>query len=378
MIFRNFLCWVKNAPEQKRILAVGALTRSYLHAGLNDQTRSEAEAALTFMLDDTSIPVRRALAEFVAKEQGAPIHVVSSLICDEDEVALPVLEKSVDVSDLILIDTVAVATIERQCAIAKRAPLTAAVSGALCEVGSVEACGVLLQNEHAHITASSFIRVIERFGEEPIIQTSLLDRGDVPKLVEHDLLREYAGSLKEHPMVKMEGFSEDPEHMVADAKDRVSLAFARKLEGQELGLFVEHLRKRGYLTGLLLLRAAAIGQMSFLEVALSALSKVPQNRICKMLPKPDHTVFAVVLRKATVPARIRPLIVSLLHLWGKKSAPKLSHKGKACLVLETLLDSEEVSELADLGDLHGLLSSIYIEVSRQKAKETAHGMLEAA
>jgi uncharacterized protein (DUF2336 family) len=70
----------------------------------------------------------------------------SGLAADQLEVAAWVVEHSPLLLDADLVDAVATGEPRVQAAIASRASLPASVSAAIAEVGSAEACLVLLEN----------------------------------------------------------------------------------------------------------------------------------------------------------------------------------------------------------------------------------------
>ena len=144
MIVRQFLQWVRNARPGERADATSALARAYLHSDLSADDLAAAEGALIMLLDDPSPLVRRALAEVFASSQKAPVVVVNALAGDQPDVAEPVLSRSPLLLDSDLVDLVATGATETQAAIAARPLLPRPVAAALAEVGSVQACLVLL------------------------------------------------------------------------------------------------------------------------------------------------------------------------------------------------------------------------------------------
>src|SRR5215212_5512493 len=147
MIVRQFLHWLRTAPSGDRAEATSALARAFLYSDLTETDRAAAEGAMIMLLDDPSPLVRRALAEVFAGCEDAPPTVVHALASDQPDVAAPILQRSPLLLDADLVEAVAGGESERQIAIALRAGLPCSVSAALAEVGSAEACLVLLENE---------------------------------------------------------------------------------------------------------------------------------------------------------------------------------------------------------------------------------------
>src|SRR6476620_809173 len=164
MIGRQFVHWVRQAPAGERAEATSALARAYLYSDLSPADRAAAEGAMILLLDDPSPLVRYELADPLAASGDAPAAVVHALINDQPDIATRVLERSPLLLDSDLVDSVAVGGPQIQSAIARREILPCAVSAAIAEVGSAEACLTLIENMSADIAAFSLARIAQRFG----------------------------------------------------------------------------------------------------------------------------------------------------------------------------------------------------------------------
>src|SRR6266581_176766 len=176
MIVRQFLQWQRTASAADRADATTALARGYLYSDLSPDDRAAAEGALIMVLDDPSPLVRTALAQALAFSELAPPPVILALAADQPEVASWVLEYSPLLVDADLVDAVATGRPQAQVAIANRAPLPCAVSAAIAEVGTAEACLVLLENSQAEIAPFSLDRIVARYGHLAAIREAMLAR----------------------------------------------------------------------------------------------------------------------------------------------------------------------------------------------------------
>src|ERR1700721_3379045 len=123
MIVLKFISWIETPPAGERAEATRALARAWLISDLSEDDRTAAEGALLMVLDDPSPLVRRAMAEVFSHSQEAPAAIVQALALDQPSVALPILEYSPLLIDADLVDIVATAGCETQCAIARRVSL---------------------------------------------------------------------------------------------------------------------------------------------------------------------------------------------------------------------------------------------------------------
>ena len=150
-VVRRALAWMRRQPADGRAEAVNALARAFLHCGLPDAVRAEAMLALTSVLDDLSVPVRRALADALAGAVDAPRHIILALACDQSEVARIVLARSPLLEDAELVDCAAIGDAAVQTAIARRAGLGAGVAAAIAEIGEKGAVLALADNLQAEL-----------------------------------------------------------------------------------------------------------------------------------------------------------------------------------------------------------------------------------
>src|SRR5690242_6129150 len=188
MIVRQFLQWVRTASPGQRAEATSALARAYLFSDLSPDDRAAAEGAMIMLLDDPSPLVRQELARVLASSQKAPPAVIQSLAADQPDVAVPVIERSPLFIDADLVDLVATGGPAVQAAIARRMPLQCAVAAALAEVGSPEACLLMIENPDADVALFSIDRIVERFGHVAAIRESLFARDDLPAPTRHALV----------------------------------------------------------------------------------------------------------------------------------------------------------------------------------------------
>src|SRR5579859_7900213 len=146
MIVRRFLQWVRTAPAGERADATGALARAYLYSELSADDLGAAEGAMLMLLDDPSPLVRRSLADALAASPDAPPAIVIALAGDQPQIAAPVYALSPLLVDADLVDAVATGSPVIHAAIASRAALPCSVAAAIAEVGTAEACLLLIEN----------------------------------------------------------------------------------------------------------------------------------------------------------------------------------------------------------------------------------------
>ncbi|WP_108818311.1 DUF2336 domain-containing protein [Pseudovibrio sp. Alg231-02] len=375
MIIKSFLNWVQYAPSGSRAQAAGALVRASLYSELESSEYSEAEAALTFLLDDRDVAVRIALAEAFGAAKIVPSHIISALLVDEDEVALPLLSGATTIPEGELVDLVATGSTQRCVAVASRPEITVGLSAAICEVACEEACVALLANEKAEITPNSMERVVARFGESRDVKDALMSRDDVPLQIRHMMLRRYTEGLGDHPQVLGARNMRAPEQLVADAQDRSTISLAWSASDKELHGLVEHLVVSAQMTSVLLLRSAVTGCFNLLTSSLARLSDYEEDQVFDALATPFGASLRRVLSAAGLPDRTHALFQECIASWQRVENMQIDHWSKSRIVAGDLIALEDELGIEDLGDLQDLLHRLSNEAARESARTRVAEML---
>lgn len=366
MIVQRFLAWAPTAPAAQRAEGAGALARAYLYSGLDVADRQDAEAALTMLLDDPCIDVRRNMSEALAPSYFAPRHIVVALAHDAPEAAVPMLMLSPVLQDGELIELLPIRGEEEQSAIAARGTLSPAVAAAIAEVGGPMACAVLARNPHAEITPGAFGRLTERHGDEPTVRDALLDRTDLPVAERQKLMLILASTLGRAAVSRFSLGEERVRRMTQDACERATLSLANDLPGS-VGPLVSHLRESGQLTTGLVLRALLSGEMDFVEAAFSELTGVSAGRVRTLLRDPVRAGFRALYQDAGFPLSTYAAFREAFEAWSDLQDVGISGPQARRHVAERTL------ALADNGDLGGaaeILKRMAMDAAREQALET--------
>lgn len=283
MIVARFLDWVVTAPSDRRAEAVGLLARAWLYSDLSVDEAEAAEAALTAMLDDPSVRVRRSLAEALGRDPKSPSHIILSLAYDHVEVAEIVLGASPVLLDEDLIDIAAGASSRIQVAIASRAWVSVPVCAAIAEVGSVAACIALCNNYGAEMAAGNLRRIADRHGSDPILRQLVFNRHDCPVGVRQVLVSKIGEALGNLTLVKATIDDDRLSTIMREACDKATVALSANIPDEDVAGLVEHLCMSGQMTPSLLLRALCTGHLRLFEQAVSRLSCLPLKRVTRVL-----------------------------------------------------------------------------------------------
>ena len=372
MLIAQFLDWAEQASAGERADAAFGLARTYLYADLEPYELGEAEQALTILLDDPSALVRRSLAEAFATAVDAPRHLVLALASDQSDVAVIVLERSTLLDDADLIDAVAVGDTLAQSAVARRPRLSAAVAGALAEVGSADAALALCLNGGADLSRFALDRLIARFGRDGRIREAVASRSDLGADIRHGLVMATANALSDF-VVRCQWMSpERAARMVQDAGDRAALSIAA---GEDLGSdeaslrgFAAYLRTAGHLTPALMLRALLSRNLALFEAAICDLSGRDEVRVAGLLRSPSGLGFAALYRSAGLPPNLLPVFrAALAALRGVAPAHEPGGRLDRSTVTRVIRACTSVPR-DDFGRLNALLRRFDVEAARDEVR----------
>lgn len=370
MIVRQFLQWVRSAPAADRAEATGALARAYLYSELSPDDRGAAEGAMLLLLDDPCPLVRRALADVLAASPDAPAAVVYALAGDQLQIAAPVLTLSPLFVDADLVDTVASGCSAIQAAIASRAALPRSVAAAIAEVGTAEACLVLVENHDASIAPFSIDRIADRYGHLGVIREALLARGDVSAAARQTVVTRLSTVLAGFVAGRKWLDADRALRVTREAREKVTVALAAETSEAEVRPLIRHLRESGQLTAGLILRALLSGNITMFEDALAELAEMSVARVSGLIHSSGFGGVRALLDKAGLPASTYPAFKEAIQ--AMREGGFISEPGGAARLkrrmIERVLTSCESAEFGELAPLVTLLHRFATEAARDEAR----------
>ncbi len=369
MIVRDFLQWVRTAPASERAEATSALARAYLYSDLSPDDLAAAEGAMLMLLDDPSPLVRRALADALAASPSAPPAIVIALAADQPQIAAPVYALSPLFVDADLVDAAATGGGTVQAAIASRAGLPQSVAAAIAEVGTAEACLVLVENRNAQITPFSLDRIVERFGHLAAIREALLAREDIPAATRQTLVIKLSETLAGFVAGRSWLGADQAQRIAREACEKATVTIAAETPGTELGPLIRHLRASGQLTAGLILRALLSGNIALFEEALAELTGMPVARVSGLVHDRGTVGLRALFDKAKLPASTYPAFKEAIEamregfLLEPGGATRLKRR-----MIERVLTRCEDADLDELAPLLTLLRRFATEAAREEAR----------
>ena len=301
-IVRRFLAWVQSADADARAQGVSALARAYLYSDLPASLRAEAVLAMTALLDDPAVGVRRSLAEALCRAHDAPRAVILSLAADEPEAAAPVLRYSPVLTDADLVDCVTGGDIAAQTALARRPNLPPRAKAALAETGHVDAVRALVANAEIDCPAELLRCIFARFGDDTSLRDALLERPALPAALRARIAVAAAKDLGLEASQWMAPLR--AERVAREARDQAICTIASSCPLDERAELTRALRAAGALTPALLLRSLLGGERSLFAHALAELSGLPLPRVAAFILEPLGEGFAALAHRVGLKAGV--------------------------------------------------------------------------
>jgi uncharacterized protein (DUF2336 family) len=370
MIVRQFIEWARKARREERAEASGALARAYLYSDLSPDDRAAAEGAMLLLLDDSWPLVRRALADVLAASPDAPGAVVYALANDRPEIAAPVLALSPLFVDADLVDAVAMGTAMVQSAIASRAALPRSVAAAVAEVGTAEACLVLVNNRDADIAPFSLDRIVERYGHLGAIREPLAARADLSVDARQTLVAKIGESLAGYAVGREWLDVDNALRIAREACEKMTFSLTVPTPDAEIRPLILHLRASGQLTAGLILRALLSGKTALFEGALAELADIPVGRVSGFIHGGSLSGVRAVFDRAGLPASTFPAFKEAIE--ALRQGRVVREPGGAARLkrrmIERVLARCQNGEFGDLAPLLTLLHRFATEAAREDAQ----------
>ena len=379
MVIEKFLSWIESANTASRVAATYALARAYLVSPMSLEERCSAEAALTLLLDDPSPKVRQALAEVFSTSAIAPSQIISALSADQIEISSLVILRSPLLTDIDLIDRVALGDGGTQQLVALRPRVSKSVAAAIAEVGCLEACVDLVANSGADIARLSLRRICERHGNDGAFREVLLNDARLPADCRHSLVAQHGYALSELALVRAMMGQVRAERVTKEACIRACLHMVDSVDREEYGAFVEHLRLSGDLTTGFVIRTLTHGKIEFFGAILTALTEETSARVNAMLANGRDSVLKAMFAKSGFSDAVNHILLHGLTTWRAVANGRLDagpQEIARLMMVELEKNRSSIGHAND--DLMALLRGIYLDAMRENSRNHALAIAAAA
>ena len=272
-------------------------------AKLSPEERKIAEDIVRALTRDAAIRVRQALAEQLKESRAVPHDIAIALAHDVDEVSLPVLTRSLVLSDDDLIEIVRSSGASTQAAVAARDHVSVDVANAIVEADEPAALATLVGNDGADLAEETLQKVLDRHGGNDLIKAPMARRAQLPVTVLERLVTAASAGLRDILAKR----NDLPGHLASDlvlnTRERatVSLLSPTSPAAEALQL-AQHLYRSNRLTPSLIIRAICLGDLAFVEAAFAVLADIPVHNARLLIYDAGPLGFKAVYERCRLPA----------------------------------------------------------------------------
>lgn len=321
---------IKATDEDERASAAHKLCRSIDRIDLDDADREAAQKIIRVMANDSAVLVRRALAVTLKSSDLVPRDVARLLAEDVDSIALAIIGSSPVFTDDDLIEIVKAGSAVRQVAVAARPRVSRDVADVLSADGCEQAVRTLASNDNADMSESAMGRVIDRFGSAPEVVAALAYRQVLPLDITERLLSLASEAVRHHLVMRHAVAPETAIRLSTFARERATVDLIdQAATTADIATFVSQLNSRRALTGSLLLRALARGQMTLFEHGLAELASTPHERAWLMVHDAGPLGLKAIYDRAGLPPRLFLAFRAGVDTWRQLSAEGVDTTGEA-------------------------------------------------
>ncbi len=348
------------SPDHRAELA-GKVAVHFDQQQLSVAERKLAEDIIRIMTRDAVVRVRQSLAENLKASPNLPRDIAMTMARDVEAVALPILSVSTVLSESDLIEIVRAGSPTKQSAIAGRPEVSEPLVDALITLADENAVAVLVGNEGAKLDESRLNSVVDRFGDSALVQEPLVKRSALPMTVAERLVTKVSESLQAYLVANHELPAEVAQDLVLKSRERATVSlFSGESDEAAVEKLVAQLAHGGRLTPSLLIRSLCTGDMTFFEVALAYLAKVPLLNARLLIHDGGKLGMKSLYEKAGLPPALLTVVriaVDVAHETpfdgGERDLERHS-----CRMIERILTQYEALEDSDIDYLLNKLGDL--------------------
>ena len=297
------------APEARAEVA------AKLGLDIDNPRMTEKEIALAqdiirVLAKDVAVSVRESLSQSLRKAQRLPKDVALQLAQDVDQVALPVLEDCLVITDDDLLQLVGQesASEAKWTAIAKRPEVSPALADVLVDKGTETVVATLVGNRGAQISDKSLNRAVDRFPESDKVQEPLVKRDKLPVTVAEKLVVRVSEKLKDYLVTHHELSPTMAADMILQSRERATINLVSNSSDVDVEKLVQQLYRNKRLTASLVLRALCMGDVPFFEAALAVMANVPLVNARILIHDAGRLGMKSLYDKSGLPPRLLPAV----------------------------------------------------------------------
>lgn len=299
----------QDSSPGSRAEVAGTVGRALDVGSLAESERRLATEIVRRLAVDVERQVRETLAQAVRRTPDLPHDVALILARDIASVAAPLLSESSVLSDDDLVDLVAGSDEAKQLAVASRPSLSEAVADALVAHGSEEVVVAVVSNPGAELAEPTLDLALDRFPDSERVHAPMIERDALPVAVAERLVAVVSERLQSE-LVRRHALPADlATDLILDSRERATLSLVDDgAPPERVEDLVRALARGGRLTSSIVVRAACVGDVAFVETALAVMAGVPVENAGRLVHDAGRRGLEALADKAGIAARDRMVL----------------------------------------------------------------------
>lgn len=306
---------LQDPSPENRAIAAEKVSHVFSNTNVTEKERKIAEEIFRMMLKDAAVRVRQALSESLQENADLPHDIAMSLSTDVDDVALPMIQNSVVLSESDLVEIVETRGETLQKAVASRPDVSELVSEALIKTDNEDVVTTLVSNDKAKISENSYGTVLSNFGSNEKISGMMAMRSELPVNVAERLVSMVSDQLREHIMTHHKISGAMATDLLLEAREKATVSL---LDGNDVATdvkaLVQQLHDNKRLTPTLVMRALCTGDTAFFEHAIAVMCQIPVINAYKIIHEGGQVGLKKAFEKAEIPDQFVNVASAALEL----------------------------------------------------------------
>ncbi|MFO0389654.1 MAG: DUF2336 domain-containing protein [Alphaproteobacteria bacterium] len=273
------------------------------------------------LVKDVEKKVRRTLSEQLCMCPNVPHDIIMKLAQDETEVAVPVLENSIVLTEDDLMAIVrSTGEVIKLCAVARRDTVSEGLSGCLMETRNEKVLSTLFENKGANVSEKDMLSAWSQISSSKTLLETLVHRGGLPLTVAEKIYFVVGDDLKSKMARSYKIGLPIADKAANDAREWEMLGILPS-EGaispdndEDVEDLIDQLYMGNRLTHSLLIRSLCVGALSIFEAGVARLAGVPRVNARILLMDSGILGFKAIYKVANMPEGFYEAIHVLLRI----------------------------------------------------------------
>lgn len=262
----------------------------------SDQELALMNDILKKLIQEVAGPIRKSLAEKLARTKTAPVEVIEILANEEIDISAAILQHSELLSDHALIGIVRKRTHSHRLAIAMRKHIAGGVCDALVEAKEPDIIKRLLENHGAQISQATLAYLVDQSMTVDEFQEPLLRRNDLASDLAKRMYVHVSGALRDFILAHFDVDRAELDSKLAEATTEALEKATSENHVDAAQALADKLAQRKELTHDLVVQTLRRGEVPLFEAMMSQMTGLPQELVCRLMYEEEAEGFVVAAR----------------------------------------------------------------------------------